>query len=79
MSQDDPHRRGRQTQHYAVAARLTTPRAVFLGWQTAPGCAPLALYNVTDRTAAIYRSTVSAATLVQHGIQVPVTPQPPEP
>jgi hypothetical protein len=52
---------------------------VFLGWQTAPGCAPLALYNVTDRTAAIYRSTVSAATLVQHGIQVPVTPQPPEP
>jgi hypothetical protein len=58
---------------------LPMERAVFIGWQRAPGWEPAALYTVMDPDSSIYHSTVSAETLKQHGIPVPVTPSPVNP
>lgn len=50
-------------------------RAKFLGYQECPGHAPLALYNVLDKSHRLYGSTVSAHTLAREKIPVPKTPK----
>jgi hypothetical protein len=52
-------------------------RAVFAFYWERPDGDPVALYNVLDPSSPLYRSTVSAQTLVANGFSIPLTPLPP--